>query len=76
MKAQTKTGRFVMGMIVGAFAGAAAGILVAPQPGRQTREVIRRKAGSYVGMLREGVRRSITVDGAEGHTNSHVEVSS
>ena len=76
MKAETKSGRFITGMIVGAFAGAAAGLLVAPQPGRQTREVFRRKTGDYVGILREKFRRNISVNGAEEPANSHAEVSS
>ena len=76
MKVETKSGRLIMGMIVGALAGAAAGLLVAPQPGRDTREVIRRKTGGYVGILREKFRRNISVNGAEEPANSHAEVSS
>ena len=76
MKVETKSGRLIMGMIVGALAGAAAGLLVAPQPGRDTREVIRRKTGGYVAILREKFRRNITVNGAEQPANSHAEVSS
>ena len=49
MKTDTKSGRLAKGLVVGALVGAAIGVLVAPQPGKQTRDLIRRKTGGYAG---------------------------
>lgn len=54
MKSEMKPGRFVKGLAVGALVGAAVGLLVAPQSGRQTRGLIRRKTGGYAGNIPEG----------------------
>ena len=73
MTMRNKTGLFVTGMIVGSLAGAAVGVLVAPQPGRETRRLVRHKTGHYVGSLRERFRRSGGTNGAQEHTDSQVE---
>ena len=75
MNSGTKSGRFVKGLVVGALAGAAVGLLVAPQPGSQTRDLVRLKTGGYVGNLRGRFRRSKPVDGTVDHTETHAEVS-
>ena len=75
MKTETKTGRFVKGLVVGALVGATLGVLAAPQPGSQTRNLVRRKTGGYVGSLREKIRRNDAVDDVADYTGSHAEVS-
>ena len=48
METETKTGRFIKGLVVGALVGSVVGLLVAPQPGRQTRDLVRRKTGGIL----------------------------
>ncbi len=72
MKSGAKSGRFVKGFVAGALLGTAVGLLVAPQPGRQTRNLIRRKTGD----LRGRFRRSSAVNGTANHTETHAEISS
>ena len=62
------------GLITGAAVGAAAGLLLAPKPGKVNRRFVamravrlRHKAGGYAGTLREKVRR---VRGGEGSSTS------
>ena len=75
MKTETKTGRFAKGLVVGALVGAAVGLLLAPQPGRQTRNLIRSKTGGYAGSLRERFRRNGAVNVIADHAESHAKVS-
>ena len=49
----TQKGRFVSGLIAGALAGAAIGLVAAPKPGKETRQLAKARAGEYVGALRE-----------------------
>ena len=48
--------RFVTGMLFGAVVGAAIGLLIAPKPGSETRQLVRERAGEFVGTARERVR--------------------
>ena len=73
MKTETITGRFAIGLAVGALAGAAVGLLVAPQPGKQTRNLIRRKTGGYAGSLRERFRRNGAVEDTADYAESHAK---
>ena len=73
MKTETKTGRFAIGLAVGALAGAAIGLLVAPQPGKQTRNLIRSKTGGYAGSLRERFRRNGAVEDTADYAESHAK---
>ena len=75
MKTETRTGRFTKGLVVGALVGAAVGLLVAPQPGRQTRDLVRGKAGGYVGSLRQRFQRNGAVNDTVGRTESRAKVS-
>ena len=45
--------RFVTGMLFGAVVGAAIGLLIAPKPGSETRQLVRERATKYVGPVRE-----------------------
>ncbi len=71
MKTEIITGRFAKGLVVGALVGAAVGLLVAPQPGRQTRHLIRSKTGSYAVSLRERFRRNGAVEDTADYAESH-----
>ena len=75
MKTVTNSGRLAKGLFVGALVGAALGVLVAPQPGKQTRNLIRRKTGSYAGSLRERFRRNDAVNGTADHAESYAKAS-
>ena len=68
METETKTGGLTKTLVVGALVGAAVGLLVAPQRGKQTRNLIRRKTGGYASTLRARLRRNGTVnDSADNH---------
>ena len=45
--------KFVTGMLFGAVVGAAIGLLVAPKPGSETRQLVRERAGEYLDVARE-----------------------
>ena len=74
MKMRNKTGRFATGLIIGSLAGAAAGMMFAPRPGRETRNTVRRQTGHYVGTLREGFKRNRSANGLQDQTDARVEV--
>ena len=76
MMMRNKTGRFVSGLIVGSLTGATVGLLLAPRSGRETREVVRHKAGHYVGTLRERIGGCGANNRAKEHTHTHVGVAS
>ncbi len=63
------SGRLITGLVLGAVAGAAGGLLVAPKTGKETREIVRHKAGDYAGTLRERFGR----DGTGEQSNRRVE---
>ena len=45
--------KFVTGMLFGAVVGAAIGLLVAPKPGSETRQLVRERAGEYIDVAKE-----------------------
>lgn len=45
--------KFVTGMVFGAAIGAAIGLLLAPKPGSETRQLVRERAGEYLDVARE-----------------------
>ena len=56
--------KLIAALTTGAVLGAAAGLLLAPNPGKETRKVVaaqsgqfRHKAGHYIGNLRGSLRR-------------------
>ena len=73
MKTETNTGRFAKGLVVGALVGAALGVLVAPHPGKQTRNLIRSKTSGYAGSLRERFRRNGAVTDTSDYAESHTK---
>jgi len=75
----TNGNNLVTGLIAGAFIGTVVGLLVAPKPGKETRQIVairagewRTKAGDYVGTLREKIRRDSQANGVEEHSNEHI----
>ena len=75
----TKGNNVITGLIAGAFIGTAVGLLVAPKPGKETREMVatragewRTKAGDYVGTLRQKIRRDAQANGVEELSDEHV----
>ena len=57
------------GLIGGAAVGAVAGLMLAPRPGKETRNMVmtragemRQKAGGYMGTLRRRVRRGSGIE--------------
>ncbi len=56
--------KFLIGLLTGAAVGAAAGILMAPKVGKETRQIVgeratqaKQKAGDYVGALRQRIKK-------------------
>ena len=45
--------KFFTGMVFGAALGAAIGLLLAPKPGSETRQLVRERAGEYFDVARE-----------------------
>ena len=73
-----KGNKLVIGFIAGALIGALGGLLIAPRPGKESRQIVaaragelRTKAGDYVTTLREKVRRGTPV-GVEEESNGYV----
>ena len=71
--------KFIAALTTGAVLGAAAGLLLAPNTGKETRKVVaaqsgqlRHKAGHYVGTLRRNIRRREN----NGKVDAKVQVSS
>ena len=51
--ADLRSGEFLLGVLVGSLVGAALGLLFAPQPGQETRELIKEKASQLAGAAKE-----------------------
>ena len=41
-------GKFLAGVVLGALIGAAAGVLLAPQSGEETRKIVKQKVGTWL----------------------------
>jgi len=59
------SGKFVVGMVSGALVGTAVALLVAPNTGKDTRKVIRSKAGHVATSFRQRCGRHNGGDGVE-----------
>ncbi len=51
--AKTGPNKFAAGLLLGAVAGAVAGLLLAPQTGSETRRMVRERSGEYMGAARQ-----------------------
>ena len=74
MKMRNRTGRFFTGLIIGSLAGAAAGMMFAPRPGRETRDSVRYQTGHYLGTLRESFKRNSSASRLQDRMDARVEV--
>lgn len=61
--------KLVMGLVAGAIIGAAAGILLAPKAGKETRQMVRTRAGNFIGYLRQKLLRRPGPETLEHSTN-------
>ncbi len=75
-----KTSNFLTGLLAGAVVGAIAGLILAPKPGKDTRELvgsrtseIKNRAGYYVENLRERLKGDPGEDAIEVHTENGVQ---
>jgi len=68
--------KLAVGVVVGAIAGIAFALLLAPKSGRESRETVTRQATQYVGILRRRIGKSRTTNGATEETGAQQEVSS
>ena len=64
--------KFVTGLLAGALVGAAFGLLLAPKPGKETRQIVRERAGEYLGTARERAEEYIgpARERAEGYVGT------
>ena len=76
-----KRNNFILGLLTGAAAGAVAGLLLAPNTGKENRQIIaarateaRQKVGDYVGSVRQRIRREQDPESTEEDSGNHVEV--
>ena len=65
-----------VGVVMGAIAGIALGLLLAPKSGRESRETVTRQATHYVGALRRRLARRGTTNSATEEAGVPQEVSS
>ena len=76
----TSSNKLISGLAAGAIIGAAAGILFAPKPGEETRQVVgakavdlREKAGGYIGSLRDKIKKARGTEAVEQHSDNGVQ---
>ena len=63
----------VTGLVAGALVGAAAGILLAPKSGKETRKIVGKKAGKYVGTVRQKFSKGRGSEIIEEHSSNGYE---
>ncbi len=76
----TRSNKLITGLVAGALVGAAAGILFAPKPGRESRGIVgakagefRAKTGGYIGTVKEKIRRNRSADTVEEPSENGVQ---
>ncbi len=76
----TSSNKLITGLVAGALVGAAAGILFAPKPGRESRGIvgakageIRNKTGEVIGTVREKIKKSRSTDAVEEPSENGVQ---
>ena len=75
----TDGNKLFTGLIAGAVVGTIAGLLLAPKPGREARDLVasragemRQKAGDYMVTLRQRIKKAESNDTMEESTNDHI----
>ena len=76
----TRSNKLITGLVAGALVGAAAGLLFAPKPGKESRVIvgtkageIRSKTGEYFGTIREKIKRSRGSSGVEEPSDNGIQ---
>ena len=76
----TRSNKLMTGLVAGALVGAAAGILLAPKPGKESRGIvgtkageIRNRTGAYIGTVREKIRRGRSTEIVEETSENGVQ---
>ncbi len=68
-----KGNKLVTGLVAGALVGVAAGILLAPKTGKETRKMVGEKAGKAVGNVRQKFAKGRGSDIIEEHSSNGYE---
>ena len=76
----TSRNNLISGLLAGAIIGAAAGILFAPKPGRETRQVVgakavdfRDRAGGAIGNLKDRIKKARGTEAVEEYSDNGVQ---
>ncbi len=76
----SRSNKFVTGLFAGAIAGAVAGLIMAPKPGRDTRDIVgarsiqfRNRAEYYIGNLKERFKKEPVGEAFEDHSENGVQ---
>ena len=69
------TGKMVAGLAAGAVVGAALGLLLAPNPGKQSRNTIRLKTQKTLGLVRDAYKKRKVSTRVEDEVNGVLESS-
>ena len=70
---EMKGTKLVTGLVAGALVGAAAGLLLAPKSGKETRKMVGKRAGKYVGNVREKFSKGRGSEIIEEHSSNGFE---
>ena len=72
--------KFVTGLLAGAIVGAVAGLILAPKPGRDTRDIVgartnqlRTWADPYIGNLKERFKKERVAEAFDDHSENGVQ---
>lgn len=57
MNKKNKRGGMALGMLVGSLVGTAAGLLMAPRPGKETRAMLKQKGNEWGNGLRKRLKK-------------------
>ncbi len=76
----TSSGKLVTGLVAGALVGAVAGLLFAPKPGKESREIVgtkaeelRSKTGGYIGTVKDKIKRGRGTEATEEISENGVQ---
>ncbi len=76
----SRSNKFVTGMLAGAIVGAVAGLIMAPKPGRDTRDIVgartvqfRNRAEYYIGNLKERFKKEPVGEAFEDQSENGVQ---
>ena len=76
----SRSNKFVTGLLAGAIVGAVAGLILAPKPGRDTRDIVgartnqfRNRAEFYIGNLKERFKKEPVGEAFEDHSENGVQ---